>query len=645
MQITFNFGFQITLLGRIFEGSELEGVEVLGEPYKFNLVFYCEESLAINCLMPASLRLFSHEHRYERFITGIVTKIEKRFSGFGCCFEVTVEPKLSLLKHMRGPKVYRQESLGELSEKNLLFVGYAKEDILGCLLKQKNSGFYHVQSPQENAFDFLQRLWFNAGLFYGFQSEGEREKLYFVDNPFACDAWFDSSLSFSLHEKDITANYCYKPLSVTVQETSLDTGMRESYMAGEGVGLIFDGFASPEESLSQRARVLKNHFQRDSQSIYFCSKNIFLQVGQTLTLKSSLRDENYLITRLQHRARQSPVLQERAQEYILEVFAISKDTPFTIASKSILDLPAFMQGCVASCSEHPSLDERGAYYWRYSFEDSNASYGQQKPTIPYLSNYGGSHEQFSLGQHHPLSPGKDVLISFLQGNSQRPYISAALPGIENISPVTNNNAQEYKLITAQGCELLIVENTQAQEVSLLTPHNSLSLSQGKENKLQLKSEKGFIGAQAKGPLLWESHGNYEKTIKGNYHENTGQDISITSERCIGFYSGQEAFLAATESLTLQGEESLLAEIQENFHLSSPNNIKSESQQLYWRLEEGSLNINGATGVFLKAAGERLELSAGLSFLELKEESLTMTGAKIQLTVEAGIHLEGSVHYE
>jgi type VI secretion system secreted protein VgrG len=56
----------------------------------------------------------------------------------------------------------------------------------------------------------------------------------------------------------------------------------------------------------------------------------------------------------------------------------------------------------------------------------------------------------NYGHHHPLKPGTEVLIGFIDGDPDRPIILATVPNPVTPSPVAANSAPAHRIKTATG---------------------------------------------------------------------------------------------------------------------------------------------------------------------------------------------------
>ena len=82
------------------------------------------------------------------------------------------------------------------------------------------------------------------------------------------------------------------------------------------------------------------------------------------------------------------------------------------------------------------------------------------------------------GHHFPLRDGVEVLLTFIDGDSDRPIIAAAVPNPQTPSTVSGNNGVHNVLRTGGGTSLDIDDTEGSTAVTLATPFASTSLTMG-----------------------------------------------------------------------------------------------------------------------------------------------------------------------
>src|SRR5262249_21360558 len=100
----------------------------------------------------------------------------------------------------------------------------------------------------------------------------------------------------------------------------------------------------------------------------------------------------------------------------------------------------------AQSVEEPHLDQQGRYHVQLLADRA----GQGSHWLRMAQPYSGPR----YGVHLPLHQGAEVLVTFEDGDIDRPVIAAAVPNAVAESPVSSRNAREPSLITQAGNHLV-----------------------------------------------------------------------------------------------------------------------------------------------------------------------------------------------
>jgi len=114
------------------------------------------------------------------------------------------------------------------------------------------------------------------------------------------------------------------------------------------------------------------------------------------------------------------------------------------------------------------LDQHGRYLVRLRFDDHDA-----KDTPSARMRMAQSHAGANgAGLHMPLRDGAEVLVGFLRGDPDLPYVAAAVPDAHTPSPVTRENATKNVLQTGGGNRITMEDQQGAEYIKLATPYNN-----------------------------------------------------------------------------------------------------------------------------------------------------------------------------
>ena len=120
------------------------------------------------------------------------------------------------------------------------------------------------------------------------------------------------------------------------------------------------------------------------------------------------------------------------------------------------------------------IDDMGRYRVRLPFDLDEWSPGGDSRPVRLAKPYAGP----SYGQHFPLHEGTEVMLSFVQGNPDRPYISGVMHDSKNQEHV-NNEWNTRNVIRTWANNKLRMEDKQGQEhIKLATNYQKSQLNLG-----------------------------------------------------------------------------------------------------------------------------------------------------------------------
>ncbi|MDR2141038.1 MAG: type VI secretion system tip protein VgrG [Deltaproteobacteria bacterium] len=137
-------------------------------------------------------------------------------------------------------------------------------------------------------------------------------------------------------------------------------------------------------------------------------------------------------------------------------------------------LTAWIDG--AGSGETPELDKFGRYKVLLPQDVSGRDGGKASAWIRMAQPYVGN----GYGQHFPLTPGVEVLLTFIDGNPDRPVISGAVANAETNSLINSSTSTLSGLGTKGGGSLLFYEKPGKQKAILTagSDRGGITLSAG-----------------------------------------------------------------------------------------------------------------------------------------------------------------------
>ncbi|MDR1395613.1 MAG: type VI secretion system tip protein VgrG [Deltaproteobacteria bacterium] len=144
----------------------------------------------------------------------------------------------------------------------------------------------------------------------------------------------------------------------------------------------------------------------------------------------------------------------------------------------------------AGSGESPEIDGYGRYKVLLPLDISGRGDGKASAWVRMAQPYVGK----GYGQNFPLTPGAEVLLTFIDGNPDRPVIAGAVANAENVSLINSSTSTLSGLGTKGGSALLFHETEGKQKLSLMNGSNrgGLTLNAGSPTSALLHSDEVSI---------------------------------------------------------------------------------------------------------------------------------------------------------
>ncbi|MEI7639287.1 MAG: type VI secretion system tip protein VgrG, partial [Syntrophus sp. (in: bacteria)] len=256
----------------------------------------------------------------------------------------------------------------------------------------------------------------------------------------------------------------------------------------------------------------------------------FMLPGFTFTLENHYRkgvNQNYLITDIDHEGNQTGYLlsgvsvggdEEKKVNYRNYFTAIPGSVQFRPEAKAEKPkISGTISGMIdaAGSGQYAELDPQGRYKIVFPFDLSGRSGGKASNWVRMAQPYVGSDH----GMHFPLHKGTEVLITFIDGDPDRPIISGAVPNPETPSRVSGDNQSKSRLVSASGNEFHMEDAAGSERILLNSPKQQSFIRIGAPN------DPSGAGWNPDQPSEWSSNladDNY------GFNFNTAGQLNITA---------------------------------------------------------------------------------------------------------------------
>lgn len=491
---------------------DFTGVEGLFQTYEFNLRLLSEKpDLDLEKIL-ASPAVFTI-HRDDRDVAfhGLVAEIEQDHAYNKMYFyRATLTPRLWLMKMTRHNQVFLDKNLKGFMSDVIQDGGLNSEDFDFRLTGEYKDWEYICQYG-ESHYDFLCRWMEREGLYYYFEQDDGKDKLIITDtrltgakrqgfsdlayNPVSGleDAYADN-LVYEFSSRRTRIPNKVKIKDYNYRKPSLDL-KSEAEVSRDGFGEVYawgDHYETEEEG-GRLAGIRAEGYKTGE--VVFSGRSIapFLAPGFLFKLDGHYLDDfnaEYLVTMIEHEGSQTKYLVkglgldadfgEERLHYRNRFKAIPSAVQFRPERRT--PRPIFY-GCLNAridaegSGEYAELDDQGRYKIKLPFDLAGRPDGKASCWVRMAEPSAGA----GYGMHAPLHKGSEVLLTFLNGDPDRPIIAGAAPNPEDASPVTDENSTKNVMRTAGGSRLELNDEEGQERILMHTPKSNTWLRLGATN--------------------------------------------------------------------------------------------------------------------------------------------------------------------
>lgn len=479
-----------------------KGSEGISRIYKFEVMLVSNNlNIDFNEIINKKARLIFHRQDEEDvFYNGIIANFEQLHGINNYAFyRAYLVPKLWWLSITHHNQVFLDKTIQEICE-TVLIDGMLGSGDFEFRLQGKYNPVEYVCQYGESHLNFLSRWFEREGIYYYFEQSEGNEKVIFTDTkmshtdlPFGAGIAYSppSALeSFHLGET-IRSFYCRKnvlPAKVLLKDYNYRRPSLEITGSADvdknGIGTVYfyhEHFRSSEEG-NRLARIKAEGIICRGEEYTGESSVPYILPGFTFTLARHYREDfnrKYLITDVNHEGDQTGFLisgisadagkdKEHHIYYRNTFTAIPVTTQFRPQVKTIKPrVSGTIVGRIdaSGSGQYAELDEMGRYKVTIPFDLSGRTGGKASSWIRMAQPYGGS----NYGMHFPLHKGTEVLLTFVNGDPDRPIIVAAAPNPATPSPVTSANQTSNIIQTSGGNKIHMEDKEGSQRIYLHSP--------------------------------------------------------------------------------------------------------------------------------------------------------------------------------
>ncbi|SDH85672.1 type VI secretion system Vgr family protein, partial [Pseudomonas panipatensis] len=369
-------------------------------------------------------------------------------------YEITLEPRLALLRNGRQYRIYQHQSVPEIVEGILRSRhGFEGQDFLFALHREYPKR-EQVMQYDESDLAFIARLLAEIGIWYRFTSDerlqidvvefhdDQRAYQFDVELPYRPPSGTSSSgqdgvwglqSSHQVVEQHVSIrSYQHRDANAYLdgdidQSRGARTTYGEAYHYAEPYRMLGDPQAQDEDLQSESgyfyARLRHERYLNGQTRLSGIGSSASLAPGQVLKITGGAPHAfapGALITHLQTRA-----ARDRSFEASFQAIPYSENVCFRPPLPAKPRIAGTVPARVSSPQQndpYAHLDLEGRYKVHFLFDRDTWKTGQESLWLRLARPYAGD----THGLHLPLLAGTEVAVAFEQGDPDRPYIAHAL---------------------------------------------------------------------------------------------------------------------------------------------------------------------------------------------------------------------------
>ncbi|HBE94832.1 MAG TPA: type VI secretion system tip protein VgrG [Desulfovibrio sp.] len=510
----YSFLFQSQAVAKdTFVVVRFQGEEGLSQLYSFEILLVSDKAdLDLESILQSPATLTIKSKNGDLPYHGILASFEQLHQADTWVFyRAVLRPKLWWLTLTHHNQVFLNQKLDQFLGNVLQDGGLSQGLDFEFKLKGQYPVWDYLCQYSESHFEFVSRWLERDGVYYWFEQNDQGEKMIAGDTliahtpvpghetfhyapPTGLDAAHADEVvkSFSLRRTPMPGSLLLKDYNY--EKPSLDlTGRAQVASKGRGEIYIYGEHFLDVGEGNRLASVRAEEWKCREQVFHGLSTVPAVRPGYTFTLDRHYRsdfNQRYLTTRVTHEGSQERYLlsglgvkglAENDNLFYRNTFECIPATvqfrPARLTEKPRIhgSLPAKVDA--AGSGQYAELDDKGRYKIILPFDLSGRSGGKASAWVRMMQPYAGQ----GMGFHAPLHKGTEVLLSFMDGDPDRPVIAGAVPNAETPSQVNDGNQSMVRLQSASGNVFHMEDQTDTQRILLYSPSSGTFLRMGNRN--------------------------------------------------------------------------------------------------------------------------------------------------------------------
>lgn len=491
----------------IFVG--FRGKEQISRPYEYAFFFTVPAGGSVRALVGerATISGDRGDDSTPLTIHGVIANVRLLHqAGERALYCGLLVPRLWLLRHFWRSYVFTGKTLKQFLTETLEDGGLNGSDFRFKIQDDAHAEEEFVTQYRESHLDFFHRWLEREGLYYFFEHDpdGQSEVLVLVEDksanvPFAGGGrvrYFpvtgeDVSAPAGLHH--LESDVSWLPKSVTIADydyanpaVSLKS---DSDVTATGIGAIREyGYRAFVEGDLKRLALVK------AQAIG-CREATLNATGDAIGPRAGFRfaiddrpediEEEWLAVEVELSGSVAGWTEEMGRLTGLTTRDVFKMKVFGVPSSVQYRQPqttpwpriyGLENGVVSGEAESPyaQLDADGRYLVRFEFDTSDLPDAKVSTRVRMLQPHGGTTE----GMHFPLRKGTEVMIAFLGGDPDRPFIAGVVPNAHKPSVIGQRNNTQNIIRTGSNNQIVMEDEQGKEFIFMHSPNQSSGIYMG-----------------------------------------------------------------------------------------------------------------------------------------------------------------------
>jgi type VI secretion system secreted protein VgrG len=476
------------------------GSEAISQPYRFEIDLAAQDAeIDLAAMLQNTAKLVIHRgDQAERVFHGILAEFQQlEESGSYSLYKAVLVPRLWNAGLYRQNQLFLDKSVSEIIEEILQQTRLTGQDY-ELRLTGTYTAWEYICQYQETDLNFISRWMEREGIYYYFVQEDQNEKIIITDSSTSHENVPDDSQlpysppsSLAPRDQELIQTLVCRQIRLPNRVILRDYNYRrpsldltsEAEVDGDATGDVYiygEHFKTPEDG---------NHLAQIRAEELLCRQQVYhgestaanLWAGYLFTLQDHFRDSHnrqYLITEVEHYGFQAiaelsgqkrgETAGESEREYHNRFTAIPSEAQFR--PERTAARPRFYGTLNATIDasgdgQYAEIDDQGRYKVILPFDQSGNDGGRASRWVRMAQPYAGS----NYGMHFPLHRGTEVLLTFIDGDPDRPIIASSVPNPDTASPVTSNNQTQCMIRTGGNNQIMTEDQDGAQRMIFTSP--------------------------------------------------------------------------------------------------------------------------------------------------------------------------------